>query len=208
MNISLVRLPRRALRKTRFFVRRSPLATAEGINLLDKEVNNLPSEKILNEKKEKVRELAEKLSGAAAVVLVDYKGINVDNDTKLRAELRAENVHYTVVKNTILSRACQDSGLEDLIPVLSGTTALALSDDEVAPARIIQKYVSRYRDIFNFKMGYVSGKVVGPDELRVIAQLPSREGLVAQVAGSFSSIISSLARAVSEVQKKMEESAA
>jgi len=168
----------------------------------------MPSEKILSEKKQQVAAISDKLRSAASVVLVDYKGINVENDTKMRAEMRAESVDYSVVKNTLFKLACQETGLTDFIPVLEGTTAVAVSSDEVAPARIIQKYSARYRDRFNFKMGYVGGRFVNPDQLKSIAALPGREGLIGQVAGTLNGIIASLARAISEVAKLKEEPAA
>ena len=98
----------------------------------------MPSEKILEKKKKEVASVAEKLKSACAGVIVEYKGINVADDTKLRRELREANVSYTVVKNTILSRAAKEAKLEGLDPVLEGTTALAVSEDDyVAAARIL-----------------------------------------------------------------------
>jgi Ribosomal protein L10 len=167
----------------------------------------MPSAQVLQEKQAFVSELVEKLKNAKSIVLVDYKGINVENDTKLRSELRAEQVDYSVVKNTMLSRACKEAGLEDFIPTLAGTTALAVSDDEIAPARIIQKYAAKSKTVFDFKIGYIDGKYVDVNELRALAALPSRDTLIAQVAGSFNSIIASFARAVSEVAKKQEAAA-
>ena len=162
----------------------------------------MPSEKVLQEKQAQVASIVDRLKNAKSVVLVDYKGISVADDTKLRAELRAENVEYAVVKNTLLNRACKEVGLDGFVPALSGTTALATSADEVAPARIIQKYVTKNKDFFNMKMGCVSGKMMDAAELQAIASLPSREVLVAQVAGSLNGIIAAFARAISEVAKK------
>jgi large subunit ribosomal protein L10 len=167
----------------------------------------MPSEKVLLKKQKLVQDLVEKLKGSSSIVLVDYKGINVENDTKMRAELRAEGVDYTVVKNSLLNFACKDAGFEEFIPALAGTTAVALSEDEVAPARILQKYAAKNKAVFNFKMGYISGKFMDAEELKAIASLPSREGMVAQLAGSLNSIIASLARGLSEVAKKMEDAA-
>lgn len=167
----------------------------------------MPSTKILEEKKAQVATLAQKLSAAGSIVLVNYKGLNVDTDTKLRAELRAEKVDYAVIKNTMLNLACKEAGFEDFIPTLSGTTALAVSDDETAPARVIQKYAAKNKNTLSFKLGYISGKYFSAEELKAIAALPSRETLVAQVAGSFNSIIASFARAIGEVAKKQEPAA-
>ena len=162
----------------------------------------MPSQKVLLEKQAQVAKLVEKLKGAKSVVLVDYKGMNVDTDTKLRSDLRKEGVEYSVVKNTLLNLACKQAGMEDFAAVLSGTTAIAVSEDEVAPARIIDKYVTKSKELFKFKMGYVSGKFVSPTELKAIAALPSREGLIGQVAGTLNGIVASLARAVNEVANK------
>ena len=95
----------------------------------------MPSEKILEQKKQAVADLAEKIKGSCAGVLVEYKGINVADDTKLRKELREAGVSYSVVKNTLLSRAAKEAGVDGLDPVLEGTTALAVSaENHVADA--------------------------------------------------------------------------
>ena len=167
----------------------------------------MPSAQVLSEKQAQVAALTEKLKAAKSVVLVDYKGINVADDTKLRSDLRAENVEYSVVKNTLLTLACKQAGLDELTAVLNGTTAVAIADDEVAPARVIQKYASKNKEFFNMKMGYVGGNYMNVDQLKALAALPSRDALIAQVAGSLNSIIASFARAISEVAKKKEAEA-
>ena len=168
----------------------------------------MPSEKVLLEKQAQVAAVVERLKNAKSAVLVDYKGINVADDTKLRAELRAENVEYSVIKNTLLARACKEVGLEAFLPSLNGTTALATGADEVAPARVLQKYASKNKDFFDMKIGYVDGKVVDATELKALAALPSRDVLIAQIAGSFNSIIASFARAINEIAKKNAEAEA
>lgn len=168
----------------------------------------MPSEKVLLEKQAQVAALVERLKGAKSAVLVDYKGINVADDTKLRAELREENVVYEVVKNTLLARACKEAGLEEFVPCLNGTTALATGEDEVAPARVLQKYASKNKEFFDMKIGCVDGKIMNVDELKALAALPSRDTLIAMVAGSLNSIIASFARAISEIAKKNAEAEA
>lgn len=168
----------------------------------------MPSEKVLLEKQGQVAAIVEKLKNAKSAVLVDYKGINVTDDTKLRAELRAENVEYAVVKNTLLARACNEVGLEAFIPCLNGTTALATGDDEIAPARVLQKYASKNKEFFDMKIGCVGGKVMDANDLKALALLPSRDVLIAQIAGSLNSIIASFARAISEIAKKNAEAEA
>ena len=165
----------------------------------------MASEKILEQKKARVAEIKELLSGAASVVVVDYKGISVADDTKLRAELREAGVQYLVIKNSMLRFAFEGSGLEELLPLLSGTTAIAVSkEDPVAPSRVIQKYSDQLKTVFNVKAGMVDGSFFSAEQIKSVAMLPSREGLIAQVAGSLNGIIASLARGLSEVAKKNE----
>lgn len=162
----------------------------------------MPSEKILLEKQAIVKELSERLQASKSIVLVDYKGINVESDTKMRADMREEDVDYRVVKNSLLTFACKDAGMEDFVPALVGSTAIAMSDDEVAPARILHKYASKNKNALGFKIGFIDGKYMDADELKALASLPSREGLVAQVAGTLNGIVAALARALNEVAKQ------
>lgn len=149
----------------------------------------LPSEKILEQKKQIVAELTEKLKSACAGVIVDYKGINVADDTKLRKELREAGVDYFVVKNTLLSRAAKEAGIEGLDPVLEGTTALAVSmEDHVAAARILCKFAEKNKSI-KTKAGFVEGKVIDVAEVENLAKLPSKEVLIAQVLGGLNAPI-------------------
>ncbi len=165
----------------------------------------MASEKILAEKKAKVAQIIDEIQGAAAIVVVDYKGINVADDTLLRRELREAGVQYYVLKNSLLRFACKDTGNEDLVPYLEGTTAIAVSkDDPVAPCKIVQKYSDQLKKVYNVKAGMVDGTLATPEQIKAIATLPSREGLIAQIAGSLNSIIASLARGLSEVAKLKE----
>ncbi|MDO4566116.1 MAG: 50S ribosomal protein L10 [Oscillospiraceae bacterium] len=164
----------------------------------------MASEKILKQKQELVESWSEKLKSAKSIVLVDYRGINVASDTRLRADLRKEEVEYKVVKNNILRRACEKAGLEGLTEHLNGTVAVALGSDEVAPARLINKYVKENKDFFNMKYGYIDGKYVNAAELTALASLPSRDELISQVAGTFNNIIASFARVLNEVAKQKE----
>ena len=101
----------------------------------------MPSEKVLEQKKQQVAELVELIKGSVAGVLVDYKGINVADDTALRKELREAGVKYSVVKNTLLGLAAKETGLDDLSKVLEGTTGFAISpEDHTAAARILKKF--------------------------------------------------------------------
>ena len=153
----------------------------------------MPSTVILEKKQAQVAALAERIKGSIAGVVVDYKGINVEDDTKLRRELREAGVEYTVVKNTLLKRAAEDAGLEGLDPILEGTTAIATSaDDYVASARILQKYADDH-DNFSLKSGYLDGEVIDLAKLQALAKLPSREVLLATVCSVFNAPIAAFA---------------
>lgn len=154
----------------------------------------MPSEKVLTLKKEQVAQLSEKLKTSAAGVLVDYKGISVAEDTKLRAELRAANVEYKVVKNTMLRFAAKEVGFDELTPVLEGTTALAVSaEDPVAAAKILSKYADSTKDKFEIKAGFVDGKVLDVAGVKALGELPPKEVLIAQVLGGLNAPISGFA---------------
>lgn len=149
----------------------------------------MPSEKILEQKKQIVAELAEKLQKACAGVIVDYKGINVADDTKLRKELREAGVEYAVVKNTLLSRAAEAAGKDGLKTVLEGTTALALSnDDYVAAARILCKFAKDHEN-FKIKIGFTDDQILDAASVEELSKLPSREELVAKALGGLNAPI-------------------
>ena len=167
----------------------------------------MPSEKVLELKKQQVAALKERLDSSIAGVVVDYKGISVEDDTKLRKELREAGVEYTVVKNTILGRAIDGTSLADMSGALEGTTAIATSkDDYVAAARILGKYAEK-SDSFKLKTGYLDGEVIGLDKLDSLAKLPSREVLLATVLSAFNAPIASFARAVQAIVDKGDEAA-
>ncbi len=142
----------------------------------------MPSEKILAEKKQLVSDLSEKLKHAVSGVLVDYSGITVEDDTKLRTELRQAGVDYSVQKNSLLRLAAKEAGLE-MEGMLKGNTAIAISlEDLVAPARILHKFAEG-NEKFTIKGGFVEGKVSDEKEVAALAKLPSKEVLVAQALG-------------------------
>lgn len=150
----------------------------------------MPSEKILAQKQQVVSELSEKLKSAVSGVLVDYKGITVEQDTKLRAELRKAGVYYAVKKNSIISLAAKQVGLEELESALSGTTAIAVSDSDLtAPAKILAKFAEDNKN-FTIKAGFIEGKAASAEEIGALAKLPSKEVLVAKFLGSMNAPIS------------------
>lgn len=169
---------------------------------IKQEVIHLPSAQVLEQKKVVVAGLVERLNASCAGVIVDYKGINVTDDTALRKELREAGVEYTVVKNTLLKRAISETELNGLDAVLEGTTALATSaDDYVAAARILSKFASTH-DNFNIKNGFLDNEVIDLAKIDSLAKLPSREVLLAQVLGAFQAPISAFARAVQAIVDK------
>lgn len=168
----------------------------------------MPSAKILEVKKAEVAAIAERLQGACAGVIVDYKGINVADDTVLRKELREAGVEYTVTKNTMIELAIKGTELEGLSDCLAGTTALATSkDDYVAAARILAKFANTHKD-FTIKSGFLDNEVISLDKIDSLAKLPSREVLLATVCNAFNAPISAFARAVQAIVDKGGEATA
>ena len=136
---------------------------------------------------------------------VDYKGINVEDDTKLRKQLREAGVEYAVIKNTLIRFAAKELGFDELDACLHGTTALAISttDDVVAPAKILADFAKTHEN-FTLKAGYLEGKAIGEDEVKKLAAMPSKETLIAQVLYSFNYPIMQLAIACDAIVKKAE----
>ena len=162
----------------------------------------MPSVKVLEAKKAEVAAIKERLQNACAGVIVDYKGINVADDTVLRKELREAGVEYTVTKNTMIELAIKDTELEGLSESLAGTTAIATSaDDYVAAARILCKYASTHEN-FNVKTGFLDNEVISIEKIDSLAKLPSRDILLATVCSAFNAPIAAFARAVQAIVDK------
>ena len=160
----------------------------------------MPSKAILTEKQAIVEALAERLQNAQGGVLVDYRGINVAQDTELRRDLRAENVNYTVVKNTLTRFAMDKAGLSGLDDQLNGTTALATSEDALAPLYLLKKFSDKMgADLFNIKGVFVEGKVLTEAEAAELSDLPNRDALYSRVLGTMLAPISSLAVVLNQV---------
>lgn len=169
------------------------------------EVKDLANEKVLQEKQAFVEELAQKLSGAAAGVIVEYKGISVADDTLLRRKLREAGVDYAVVKNTMLGRAAAKAGLEGLDDVLKGTTALAVSaEDPVAAAKILCEQAKNDEN-FKVKAGFLDGAVIDVARVNELAKLPSREGLISMLLSVLNGPIRGLAVALNAIAEKQGE---
>ena len=166
----------------------------------------MPSAKILSEKQAYVAALKDKITNSTAGVIVDYKGINVADDTKLRRDLREAGVDYAVVKNTMLKLALDGTGLGGMEGVLEGATAIAIAtgEDAMAPARILCKFADASKDKFKVKIGYMEGKVMEKAEVEAIAKLPGREGMLSMFAGALTSTLSGLAVAMQAYVDKTE----
>lgn len=166
----------------------------------------MPSAKVLESKKAVVENLKERLGSSVAGILVDYKGISVEQDTKLRREFRAADVKYDVVKNTLLRLAVKDTNYEDLTSVLEGTTAMATSNtDEVAPAKIFVDFMKANENIgLSIKAGFADGKVISAEEVKALAAIPSREVLLTQVLYCINSPLTSFAFAIKALMEKKE----
>ena len=142
-----------------------------------------------------VAQLKEQLESAKGVVLTSYKGLTVAQDTELRRELREAGVSYHVVKNTMLRIAAKEAGIEGIEEHLEGTTAFAFStEDAVAPAKVICGFIKKNKledaEVLTVKVGMVEGKVIGVDEVKALAALPSREELIAKLLGRMNAPIS------------------
>ena len=170
----------------------------------------MASEKILEVKKAKVVALEELLKNSVSFVLVDYKGISVEDDTKLRKELREAGVHYVVEKNSLLRFAFKNMGIDAFDEVMHGTTAVALSnDDQTAPARILGKFAEEHEEYFNLKAGYVEGVAYDAAGVAKLSKIPSKETLLAQLVGSLQGPIQKLAATLQAVvDSKSEDTAA
>ena len=169
----------------------------------------MPSAKILSEKQAYVADLKATFESAVSGCVVAYGGINVENDTKLRKDLRENGVEYFVVKNTLLKRAAEIAGIEGLEPALSGTTAIALSAEDIIIApKLLFKQTEAPDSTFAIKLGFIDGKVISKEEVEAYAKLPSKETLLSQLVFMLQSPIQRVAIALNEIAKKNEEQSA
>jgi len=161
--------------------------------------------KIIAQKEEEVKKLAEKIKSAKVVVLTDYRGITVEQVTKLRADLRAVKAEYVVIKNNITRRALKEAGVEGIEEsVLEGPTALIIGQEEyLSPIKALYAFVKE-NDFYKIKSGIVEGKVSSAEEIITLAKLPSREELIAKLAGALLGNITKLAIALDQVKAQKE----
>ena len=160
----------------------------------------MPNAKVLSQKQAIVEELAARIQNASAGILVDYKGITVEEDTALRAELRKDNVNYTVVKNTLTRKALEKIGMTGLDEVLNGTTSMATADeDPIAPFRIITDYSKKLGERFNVKAAFMEGKILSAAEIEEMSALPSKDALYSKVLGTMIAPITGLAVCLGQI---------
>lgn len=169
----------------------------------------MPSAKILEAKKALVKDLNEKIVSSLAGVVVAYNGISVADDTKLRKELREAGVHYMVVKNTMLRLAVKGTQYEALTDCFKGDTAIALSAEDPAAARILCKFADADKSKrFVVKGGFCDGVVMDAAGVKSLSTMPNREGLLSMLAGSLNGIVGGLAVALQGIVDKQDETAA
>lgn len=149
-----------------------------------------------------VQEISERIQGAQSIVLVDHRGLTVEQDTQLRRELREAGVSYKVYKNTMMDFAFKGTEFEGLSQYLEGPSAMAVSTtDATAPARILAKF-AKTADKLEIKAGVVEGTVYDAAGIAVIANIPSREELISKLLGSLQSPITNFARVMNQLAEK------
>ena len=164
----------------------------------------MSSEAIIAKKAELVDVVAEKMKAAVSIVVVDSRGLTVEQDTVLRRNLRESEVEFKVIKNSILRRAAEKAGLEDLASAFVGPSAVAFShEDVVAPAKILNDF----SDALEIKGGAIEGAVASKEEIIALASLPSREGLLSMLLSVLQAPVRNVALAVKAVADNKEDAA-
>ena len=149
-----------------------------------------------------VAEISEAIKDAQSVVLVDYRGLTVEQDTALRKQLREAGINYKVYKNTMMNFAFKGTDFEGLAPFLEGPSAIAISTtDATAPARVLAKFV-KTADKLEIKAGVVEGNVYDAEGMKAISQIPSREELLSKLLGSMQAPITNFARVMQQLADK------
>ena len=155
-----------------------------------------------------VQEISEAINGAASVVVVDYRGLTVAQDTELRKQLRAAGITYKVYKNTLVSRAVEGTEFESLREVLEGPSAFAISaEDATAPARVLAEFAKKAPKL-EIKAGVVEGAYYDANGMKEISSIPSRDVLLGRLFGSMQSPITNLARVLNQIAENGGEAVA
>jgi large subunit ribosomal protein L10 len=154
-------------------------------------------------KKQFVEQLRERLQRSKVVIVTDFKGLDVGTLTELRRKLREANIEYQVIKNTMLRRASEGTGVEPIKDQFKGPSAIAISyDDPVAPAKVLTEF-AKTNNKLEIKIGVMNGKVISVDGIKALSSLPSREALLAQVLSAMIAVPTSFVRALNDVPRRM-----
>ncbi|MGH2670622.1 MAG: 50S ribosomal protein L10 [bacterium] len=155
------------------------------------------------EKENQVQSIRDRLKVVAAAILTDFRGLNVGEIARLRGKLRDAGVEYKVVKNTLLRRAAQSLGISGLEPYLQGPTAVAFSrEDPIAPAKILAEYIRQMKKL-ELKGGLVEGRVMTADQIRALADLPSKNQLLSMALGNLKSPMAGVAAVLVALQRNL-----
>ena len=166
------------------------------------------SEAIIAKKAEQVNLVAEKMKAAASIVVVDSRGLTVEQDTVLRRSLRESGVEFKVIKNSILSRAAEQAGLDDLKELFVGPSAVAFSNEDViAPAKVLSDF-AKDAEALEIKGGAIEGAVSSKEEIAALASLPNREGLLSMLLSVLQAPVRNVAYAVKAVVEAKDEDVA
>jgi len=164
--------------------------------------------KVIETKQQVVTEIADKLRESKSTIVVDYRGLTVSEATELRKQLREAGVEFKVYKNSLTRRAAESAEMAELNEFLTGPNAIAFSnEDVVAPAKVLNDFATKH-EALEIKAGVIEGKLVTLDEVKAIATLPSREGLLSMLLSVLQAPIRNLALATKAVAEQKEEQGA
>ncbi|PEV95489.1 50S ribosomal protein L10 [Bacillus cereus] len=164
--------------------------------------------KVIETKQQVVTEIADKLRASKSTIVVDYRGLTVSEATELRKQLREAGVEFKVYKNSLTRRAAESAEMAELNEFLTGPNAIAFSnEDVVAPAKVLNDFATKH-EALEIKVGVIEGKLVTLDEVKAIATLPSREGLLSMLLSVLQAPIRNLALATKAVAEQKEEQGA
>jgi large subunit ribosomal protein L10 len=166
----------------------------------------LASPKILEEKKKKVKEIAESLKDAKSLIFVDYRGLTVSEVTELRAKLTEAGVNYKVYKNTLTKLALKECGYEMLEEYLVGPNAIAISDDSIIPAKILYQFAKEHETL-KIKVGLIDGELYDVAKIKSLAELPTKDELLIMLAQGMLQVVRNLGLALNMLAEKKEEGA-
>ena len=158
-------------------------------------------------KKQIVEDIKAKIQSSKSIILLDYKGLTVAEDTAFRSNMRKSNTEYKVLKNTLLKKAFNELNVTDFDSDLNGPTAVAFGQDETSAAKVACDMCKDTNDKISVKSGYVDGAYVDVKAVKELASIPSKDVLVAKLAGALSGIVRGLAVALNAVAEKKEQNA-